>query len=300
MISRICQLLSPVQDYNIADDHLKSSLPPVIVAAFSLLPHLLAAQIMMQNTLLGQLYTIVHDFCEGEGFPSPPPPMSQVVSSWEGDFKPIQHELETGLACIARGNARHQPLKLENRTASSLSLPNTRNGYPQRRSSSQSRVLQIAPSPSNDGSSDPPSPKVVERPRISSIPSQTSLSLATPNYTSSALRSPSPNDSTTPHAPAGPRADYFARDRIPSTSSLASVAASKKKPPPPPTKRKPSTQEFWVRALYEFAGEGQGDLAFREGDRIQVLKKTDSTDDWWEGRLGGAQGSFPANYCEAI
>lgn len=255
---------------------------------------------MMQNTLLGQLYTVVHDFCEDEGFPSPPPPMAQVVSSWAADFKPVQHEIETGLACIARGNARHQPLKLENRTPSSLSLSNTRNGYPQQRSSSQSHMLPPDLSPSITASSDPPSPQLVERPRLSSVPSQTSLSLATPNYNSSTLRSPSPNDPTTHHAPAGPRADYFARDRQLSTSSLALVAASKKKPPPPPTKRKPSTQEFWVKALYEFAGEGQGDLAFREGDRIQVLKKTDSTDDWWEGRLGGAQGSFPANYCQAI
>lgn len=254
----------------------------------------------MQNTLLGQLYTVVHDFCEDEGFPSPPPPMVQVVSSWAADFKPVQQEIETGLVCIARGNARHQPLKLENRTPSSLSLSNTRNSSLQRRPSAQSYMSQPAPSLSITANSDPPSPQPVERPRLSSVPSQTSLSLASPNYNSSPLRTPSPGDPTSHSAPAGPRADYFSRDRQSSTSSLALVAASKKKPPPPPTKRKPSTQEFWVKALYEFAGEGQGDLAFREGDRIQVLKKTDSVDDWWEGRLGGVQGSFPANYCQAI
>lgn len=255
---------------------------------------------MMQNILLGQQYTFVHDFCEDEGFPSPPPPMPQVVSSWAADFKPVQQEIETNLACIARGNARHQPLKLENRTPSSLSLSNTRNGNLQRRPSSQSQMLQPAPSPSITASSDPPSPQFSERPRLSSVPSQTSLSLAYPNYSSSPLRSPSPNDHTSHQAAAGPRPDNFGRDRQSSSSSLAVVAASKKKPPPPPTKRKPSTQEFWVKALYEFAGESQGDLSFREGDRIQVLKKTDSIDDWWEGRLGGAQGSFPANYCQAI
>lgn len=255
---------------------------------------------MMQNTLLGQLYTVMHDFCEDEGFPSPPPPMVQVVSSWAADFKFVQQDIETGLTSIARGNARHQPLKLEHRTPSSLSLSNTRNGNLQRRSSAQSHMLPPASAPSITASSDPPSPQSVERPRISSVPSQTSLSLAFPNYNSSPLLNPSPNDLTSPQAPAGPRPDYFARDRQSSTTSLALVAAGKKKPPPPPTKRKPSTQEFWVKALYEFAGEGQGDLAFREGDCIQVLKKTDSVDDWWEGRLGGVQGSFPANYCQAI
>lgn len=101
------------------------------------------------------------------------------------------------------------------------------------------------------------------------------------------------------HAPAGPRGDYFGRDRLPSGSSIASVAAGKKKPPPPPPKRIPSTQGFFVTALYDFTGEGEGDLSFKEGDRIKVVKKTGSTDDWWDGELKGSQGSFPANYCQA-
>lgn len=225
--------------------------------------------------------------------------MAQVISAWAADFKPVQQEMETGLVCIARGNARHQPLKLENRTPSTLSLSNARNGTLQRRPSNQSQMLQPAPSLSITASSGPPSPQFVERPKLSSVPSQTSLSLAYPNYNSAPLQSSSPNEYTSQQATANPRPDY-SRERQSSTSSLALVAAGKKKPPPPPTKRKPSTQEFWVKALYEFAGESQGDLSFREGDRIQVLKKTDSMDDWWEGRLGGVQGSFPANYCQAI
>ena len=64
---------------------------------------------------------------------------------------------------------------------------------------------------------------------------------------------------------------------------MASIAAKKKPPPPIPPKRMPSSQGFWVTALYEFAGQGHGDLAFREGDRIKVVKKTDSIDDWWQG-----------------
>ena len=84
---------------------------------------------------------------------------------------------------------------------------------------------------------------------------------------------------------------------------MASIAAAKKKPPPPPPpkpKRLPSTQDHWVTAIYDFAGQGQGDLVFREGDKIRVVKKTDSTDDWWEGDLRGVQGSFPANYCQPV
>ena len=50
-------------------------------------------------------------------------------------------------------------------------------------------------------------------------------------------------------------------------------------------------------AQYDFAGEGTGDLAFRVGDRIKVIKKTGSLEDWWEGELHGARGMFPRNYC---
>ena len=321
-------MLTHIQEYELADDHLKSSLPSVITAAFSILPHLLAAQIMMQNTLLAQCYTLLHEFCNEESFPDPPHNASQILSSWDHDFRPIRHEIETGLACIAKGKTVHTSMRLEEKPHGSVTGLNIRNGVssqvhrrpsaqaaidnrphdshgrngtPQRLPSNQSSTLKPPSSPAISAVSDPPSPDYREnnRPKISSVPSQTSLGLATPNYISSAVTSPSPGDPAM-HAPAGPRGDYFTRDRLPSGSSIASIAAAKKKPPPPPPKKMPSTQEFWVTALYEFAGQGQGDLAFREGDRIRVVKKTDRMDDWWEGELRGVQGSFPANYCQPV
>lgn len=275
-------------------------------AAFSLLPHLLASQILTQNSLLGNYYTLLHDFCTEEQFPSPPPSMTDIISTWNADFKPAQRNLES-FACIAGGKAVRRPMNLEDQTnGNSVGVVNYRNGYPQRQASIQS-IQSVHPTPSNSlkppsspaisATSDPPSPEPYTRPKISSVPTQTSLSLATPNYNSTSS-SPSPGEALSAHAPAGPRADYFNRDRLSSASSMASIAA-KKKPPPPPPKRMPSNQGFWVTALYEFAGQGQGDLVFREGDRIKVVKKTDSTDDWWEGELRGVQGSFPANYCQA-
>jgi amphiphysin len=82
--------------------------------------------------------------------------------------------------------------------------------------------------------------------------------------------------------------DYFQRG-----------AAQKKKPPPPPPKRIGSqNSSLYAVALYAFEGQSAGDLSFREGDQIKVVKKTDSTDDWWEGELRGVKGSFPANYCK--
>ena len=106
--------------------------------------------------------------------------------------------------------------------------------------------------------------------------------------------------------PAGPatvslptKPSYGAGSRATSSSSLNSEAA-KKKPPPPPPPPKPSVSpkpEF-VTAIYDFAGESQGDLAFKVGDRIKVIKKTNSLDDWWEGELNGSRGMFPRNYCQ--
>lgn len=90
-----------------------------------------------------------------------------------------------------------------------------------------------------------------------------------------------------------------------STISLSGGGAPivKKKPPPPPPKPKrinTNQPEVFVEALYDFAGQGAGDLSFQEGDRIKVVKKTGTDQDWWVGELGGVKGSFPANYCKAI
>ena len=283
-----------------ADENLRSTLPGVITAAFSILPHLLGAQVLIQNSLLAQYYTVLHDFCADEGFPDPPPSAGQIISSWDADFRPAKQQVETGLNCIANGKTVRQPMRLEDKPHSSVTGLNIRNGISgHRRPSNQSNNLKPAApaSPAISASSGPPSPDPNTRPRISSVPSQTSLSLATPNY-NSAVSNPSPGDPLATHAPAGPRADYFGRDRLPSSSSMASIAAKKKPPPPPPPKRTPSAQGDWVTALYDFAGQGDGDLVFREGDRIRVTKKTHSRDDWWTGELRGVQGSFPANYCQ--
>nr|XP_011766999.1 SH3 domain-containing YSC84-like protein 1 isoform X5 [Macaca nemestrina] len=51
-----------------------------------------------------------------------------------------------------------------------------------------------------------------------------------------------------------------------------------------------------VTALYSFEGQQPGDLNFQAGDRITVISKTDSHFDWWEGKLRGQTGIFPANY----
>lgn len=38
-----------------------------------------------------------------------------------------------------------------------------------------------------------------------------------------------------------------------------------------------------ARALYAFEGEEEGDLGFNKGDIINIIKKSESTNDWWTG-----------------
>lgn len=49
-------------------------------------------------------------------------------------------------------------------------------------------------------------------------------------------------------------------------------------------------------ALYDFSAQADGDLDFKAGDRIEVVERTDSAEDWWTGRLDGRTGVFPGEF----
>ncbi|CAE7083107.1 unnamed protein product [Rhizoctonia solani] len=53
-------------------------------------------------------------------------------------------------------------------------------------------------------------------------------------------------------------------------------------------------------ALFDFIAQESGDLSFNKGDVITVMKKTNSIDDWWTGKLNGREGIFPANFTEVV
>ncbi|TAQ88481.1 hypothetical protein B7494_g3179 [Chlorociboria aeruginascens] len=293
------ELARAADDFKVADDHLRETLPPIISAAFSILPHLLAVQIMIQNTLLAQYYTTLHNFCEENGFPSPSPPMGDVISIWARDFKPIQQQVES-INCIARGKAIHQSMSLGDDASGHKSMTglNVRNGFASRRASAQNsgtpggaspnpeaRVMRI-PSTTSTTSIPAAAPSAAPEPDPYTEPSPAFL---TPEYSSA----PTPSSSYSAYSPAGPTMDYFQRS--------STVGAQKKKPPPPPPKRVGTQNSgLFVVALYAFEGQGNGDLSFKEGDQIKVIKKTDSTDDWWDGEIRGRKGAFPANYCKPL
>jgi len=113
-------------------------------------------------------------------------------------------------------------------------------------------------------------------------------------------KAPPPPPSSSSHA--APPPPYTTLASVGSVSpAITSVAATKRAPPPPPPlkpKPKPTPQIKYVVALYDFAAQADGDLSFNTGDRIELVQKSDSAEDWWTGRLNGVQGVFPGNYVQ--
>ena len=66
-----------------------------------------------------------------------------------------------------------------------------------------------------------------------------------------------------------------------------------------------SREAEWERlpqaiALHNFRAEMKCDLEFRKGQIILVMTRTDSQDDWWEGKIEDRVGIFPANYVRML
>lgn len=46
-------------------------------------------------------------------------------------------------------------------------------------------------------------------------------------------------------------------------------------------------------ALFTFDADQEGDLGFKKGEVITILKRTDKAEDWWTGKIGDRTGIFP-------
>nr|POE79722.1 isoform 4 of sh3 domain-containing ysc84-like protein 1 [Quercus suber] len=357
------ELVQAQIDFETADDQIRQHIPPVTAAVISLMPFLLANQVTLQTTLVGQLYTILDEYCRKHRLPSPAPSDEQIIRVWNEEFSGFRKELEGGIVTIAQGKAVQRSMTIADKdksTLTGLGIRNKASAYnPIGRKTSQNVVPQrlaigagtppsshlVTVENDEDAPSQPPRPNAVSpyrvpdaspgiplssKPRMPSsgysqpthiapydqkstatIPSwadERTLNGQPPSYDqSNGSATPSSHYQTPVSSPYASTlsvnsGDYFAGERHASHSSLASAAANavvgKKKPPPPvPAKRFPSGQNVqWVTAIYDFEGQGGDDLTFREGDQIRVVKKTESTDDWWTGELRGKTGSFPANY----
>ncbi|KAI0327254.1 BAR-domain-containing protein [Cubamyces sp. BRFM 1775] len=144
--------------------------------------------------------------------------------------------------------------------------------------------------------------RMVQNQRVNSGLSPTGSSLGrSSTMSSTASRSPSTSSTFSKKpAPPPPSAATSAPPppySPPAAGSNFNAAAKKAPPPPPPLKPKPKPAAQYVVALYDFAAQADGDLDFKAGDRIEVVERTESTEDWWTGRLDGRTGVFPGAFC---
>lgn len=82
----------------------------------------------------------------------------------------------------------------------------------------------------------------------------------------------------------------------PSPSGSSFSAAAKSKPAPPPPRAKPahlSKPAETATALYDYEAQAHGDLGFSAGETIEIVQRTENTNEWWTGRVSGREGQFP-------
>ncbi|KAI7150869.1 hypothetical protein KC352_g28622, partial [Hortaea werneckii] len=92
-------------DYQTADDQVKQTFPPVSAAVVQLLPYLMANIVMLQTTLVGQVYTVLDTYTKKYRFPNPAPGDREIVEAWQREFDGFRRELEQGISVIANGKA---------------------------------------------------------------------------------------------------------------------------------------------------------------------------------------------------
>ncbi|TKA47382.1 hypothetical protein B0A49_11808 [Cryomyces minteri] len=71
-------------------------------------------------------------------------------------------------------------------------------------------------------------------------------------------------------------------------------------PKPSFVSRKSSLAANQAIAKFTFEADQPGDLGFKKGDVITIVKRTDNATDWWTGRVDGREGIFPSNYVETV
>ncbi|KAJ8084367.1 hypothetical protein PM082_003136 [Marasmius tenuissimus] len=103
-----------------------------------------------------------------------------------------------------------------------------------------------------------------------------------------------------------PRGSYMSSDPFKGPAELPTTTPAPITPSQPYIAPKPGLTEplrdgvARAVALYDFNGVEAGDLSFKKGDVIIVTQKSDSTDDWWTGKVGSSKGIFPANFVEVV
>lgn len=96
----------------------------------------------------------------------------------------------------------------------------------------------------------------------------------------------------------GDQSNYVYSDRGPTTK--APPPGRPMAPKPQFTGGKANAQPGQAVAKFAFDADQPGDLGFKKGEVITIVKRTDNETDWWTGRIGDREGIFPSNYVEVV
>ena len=256
------------------DEKMKDLIPSIMDAISAFFTPMLNTMYAIQADLFQHLYASVYEYATSQGLTE----TENLVEECNALYEPMRQRAESEIKSLREGKVARTPFGETGKPGMFA------------RKSSSSTATTSRPSGSKPTPPAPP-PPYTQQPEVR----RPSGSFAKPPPPPAPPSGPSPL--LTPGK--GRNGSSYGNSRTPSSSSINSDAAKKKKPPPPPPpKPSVSPKPEFVVAKYEFAGESQGDLAFKAGDRIKIIKKTESTEDWWEGELNGSRGMFPRNYCD--
>jgi amphiphysin len=291
------------------DERMRTILPQIMDSLSAFLVPLMETMYAIQTDLYQHLYASMHEFATAQNLLD----TDSIVDDCTTKYEPVRQHAESEIRSLREGKVARTPMGETGKPGmfarkSTTSMPAGKTGKTPPVPGSWDR--KSSNSSLSAGGKTPPLPPP---PSYESVRRASNSLAAPPNSdavrrpSNGSLKAPPPPPPSAPSPllmPTQPRQNSYSGplSRTPSPSSTNSDgalagAAKKKAPPPPPKPKAISPKLDFVIAKYDFEGEGQGDLAFRTGDRIRVVKKTESLDDWWEGELNGARGSFPRNYC---
>jgi amphiphysin len=253
------------------DERMKELIPSILESISAFFAPILNIMYSIQSDLFQHLYASVYEYANAQGHSN----TDDLVEECFALYEPIRQKAETEIKSLREGKTGRTPMG-EGTGRSGLfgrkpsaSVPAARPSTFKSTATAPASPIESRKSSSTNNHKPPPPP-----------PPAGPSSTLTPSFGSR-------------------QNSYGAGSRTPSSSSLGSDAVKNKRPPPPPPpKPSISPKPDFVVAKYDFAGESPGDLAFKVGARIKIIKKTDSLEDWWEGELNGERGMFPRNYCE--
>ncbi|KNZ51290.1 hypothetical protein VP01_400g14 [Puccinia sorghi] len=287
-----------LQDYEHYNNLLKTEIPRFLQLTTAFISPLFHSFFYMQLNILYTTYGKLQQFSEGR-FDLNQTDIENIYLERLGDTHSRIEELTiikrpppTAKVIAERRAANPPPLKSGSSSVRpplpppSLSSRTSTNGL----STVGRPASTLLPKPSTHATSSMP-PKPVIAPKPSLAPKPSFSSKPAPADPPAQVAAPPPYTPSTGHATGiGSVAAAAAAIQARRASDANPPPIKPKLKPPPP----PSSQTTYVTALYDFVAQAEGDLSFSAGDRIQLVKRTDSEQDWWTGKLNGVEGIFPA------